>query len=265
MSRPAYEIQQSASRYTVTAVARALSILDLVARRQECSLNEVCTQLGMHKSTAFRMATTLTSLGYLERNAATGLYRLGLKLTSLDAAIAGKEAIHWYSLGPLQDLVHQCGETAHAGVLYGGWAVTVQVVEGPAAVRMRSWVGKRTHAHCSALGKVLLAHRSETEVRDFVRRYGLRARTPHSITDPRSLKRHLHEIRKQGYAVDNEEVEDGLRCVAVPVSLSNGHVVASVSVSGPASRLTPARDQDMVFLLREAASKISAALELIYP
>ncbi len=147
-------------------------------------------------------------------------------------------------------------------MLYERWAVTVQVVECSAGVRMRSWVGKRTHAHCSALGKALLAFQSDDEIEAFVRRYGLPARTAQTITDPQIFLRHLREIRERGYAVDNEEVEDGLRCVAAPIVLPGGPVVAAVSVSGPAWRLTPGRDPEMVPWVQEAASRIASALQL---
>jgi len=249
-------------RYVIAAVAKALSILDCFARRQEWSLNELCEELRLHKSTVFRLVSTLAASGYLERNEVTGQYRLGSKFATLENVIAGQEPICWFSLGPLQELASRCGETAHVAVLYERWAVTVQVVESSAAVRMRSWVGKRTHAHCSALGKVLLAFRGDDEAEAFVRTYGLPARTARTITDPQVFLQHLREIRERGYAVDNEEVEEGLRCVAAPITLPGGLVVAAVSVSGPAWRLTPARDPELVPWVQQAASRIAAGLEL---
>ena len=253
-------MQRADGRYTIGAVAKATAILDCFGRRQEWSLTELSEALRMHKSTLFRLVSTLAASGYLERNEATGLYRLGPKFATLESVLARQEPIHWVSLAPLQDLAAACGETAHVAVLYEGWAVTVQVVEGPAAVRMRSCVGKRRPAHCSALGKVLLAHRDEGEVEAYIRQPGLVARTPHTITNAREFRRHLRQVRAQGYAVDNEELEEGLRCVAAPIALPGGPVAAAVSISGPAWRLTPERVPQTVPLVQQAARRIAEGL-----
>ena len=243
----------------IAAVAKALSILEHFAQRQEWGLSELSRDLQLHKATVFRLVWTLTALGYLERDGATGRLRLGRKFSDLET-IARQEPIDWFSLGPLQDLAFVCGETAHLGVLHGRWVITMRVVESSATVRMRSWVGTRTPAHCSALGKVQLAFRDYREVENFVRTYGLPARTARTITDGRKFFEHLREVCERGYAVDNEETEEGLRCVAAPVALPSGRVIAAVSVSGPAWRLTPEKDAEVASLVTKAASEIAEGL-----
>ena len=160
----------------------------------------------------------------------------------------------------LQELVRELGETGHLGVLDGTDAVTIEVVDGWQTVRMHSWVGKRSPAHCSSMGKALLAGLSPA---DFAARYPghpLEPRTDRTITDPDVLRSQLAEVRARGYAVDQEELEPHLCCVAGPVFDRTGTVVASISVSGPDSRIGEASIPTIAAAVRRAAAQISARL-----
>jgi DNA-binding IclR family transcriptional regulator len=222
----------------VGALLHGLAVLDMFTRdRPVIGIAEVSRQLGVHRSTASRLAATLATAGYLESAGEQGRYRLAAKLSRLGEIAAAGNELREAALPPLRDLVSRLGETGHLGVLDGAEAVTVAVVDGWQTVRMHSWVGKRSPAHCSSMGKALLAGLSSEEV---IARYPdplLPARTPNTITSRDELTRCLAEARDQGYAVDREELEPHLCCVAAPVYGRDGTVVASVSVSGPASRL----------------------------
>src|SRR5690606_22693474 len=137
----------------------------------------------------------------------------------LQGLIKRSEPLRWKALAPLEDLARQVRETAHIGVLDGGQAVTVQVGEGAHSLRLHTWVGKRMPAHCSAVGKVLLAWAGEEAAQEYIRRYPLTPKTKNTITRPEQFLAHLREIRTQRYAIDNEELEEDLYCIAVPILL----------------------------------------------
>lgn len=233
---------------TVGALLHGLAVLDMFTNdRPVVQIAEIARELGVHRSTASRLAATLATAGYLEVAGEQGKYRLAAKLAVLGEVAAAGSDLRAAAMPPLRDLVSRLGETGHLGVLEGTEAVTVAVVDGWQTVRMHSWVGKRSPAHCSSIGKALLAGLSQAE---FAARYpdpDLPARTPATITTREELARSLADVRALGYAEDREELEPHLCCVAAPVFGRDGAVTASISVSGPASRL------------REAAAVAAAA------
>jgi DNA-binding IclR family transcriptional regulator len=245
----------------VGALLHGLAILDLYsADERVLSVGEIGRRLGVHKSSASRLAATLGAAGYLEAAGAPGRYRLGTKLLGLAALVADGDALPRIAVPILERIVQRTGETGHVAVLDGTESVTVAVVDGWQSVRMHSRVGKRSPAHATAIGKALLSGLPDDEVRA---RYGDRAlerRTPRTIRSAGSLLEHLAEARAEGWAADAEELETGLRCVAAPVTDHTGAVVAAVGLSGPAGRLTPAVTARLGRDLRATAAEISAAL-----
>ena len=242
----------------VAALLHGLAILDLFERdRTVVGVADIARNLGVHRSTASRLAATLASAGYLEAAGEPGRYRLAPKLATLGEIAAVGADLRRAAAEPLRDLVARLGETTHLGILEGTEAVTIDVIDGWQTVRMHSWVGKRSPAHCSSMGKALLAELSPEE---FAARYpgpDLEARTPATITSPDELRRHLELTRARGYAADLQELEPHLCCIAAPVSGRDGSVVASISISGPASRL---RDPAT---LAAAADAVRATARLI--
>jgi DNA-binding IclR family transcriptional regulator len=242
----------------VGALLHGLAVLDLFERdRTVVGVVDIARNLGVHRSTASRLAATLASAGYLEAAGEPGRYRLAPKLATLGEIAAAGADLRRAAAGPLRELVSQLGETTHLGILEGTEAVTIDVVDGWQTVRMHSWVGKRSPAHCSSMGKALIAELSPEE---FAARYpgpDLEARTPATITSADELRKHLELIRARGYAEDLEELEPHLCCIAAPVFGREGPAVASVSISGPASRL---RDPAV---LSSAADAVRATARLI--
>jgi DNA-binding IclR family transcriptional regulator len=245
----------------VGALLHGLAILDLFsADERVLTVGEMSRRLDMHKSSASRLAATLSTAGYLEPAGAPGRYRLGSKLLGLAALAAGGDALPQVATPVLERLVAECGETGHVAVLDGTESVTVGVVDGWRSVRMHSTVGKRSPAHATAIGKALLAALPDAEVK---RRYGRRAlarRTPNTIDSVPTLLAHLHEVRERGWAADSEELELGLRCVAAPVADHTGAVVGAVGLSGPADRMSAAVVERLGRDLRATAAEVSAAL-----
>jgi DNA-binding IclR family transcriptional regulator len=165
------------------------------------SLAELSAELGQSKPTVFRVLHTLADFGYLERDPATGRYARGLRMHTLGSVALRHQQLRWQALPPLQDLARATGETVHVGILYDGEAICVQAVDGTRLIRTHALVGKRTPAHASALGKVLLAHLPDAELDALICAPGLPRVTANSITDPARLRRALHQVRTRGWAL----------------------------------------------------------------
>ncbi len=246
--------------YLLASLHRGLEVLDCFAERDSWTLSDLAAHLNQNKATVFRVLHTLEGFGYLAKDAATGRYALGLRLQALGAAAMRNEQLRWQALPPLQDLAEATGETVHVGILHEGVVVTVQIVDGTHAVRMHSAVGKRSPAHASALGKVLMATLPDAEVDGIVARHGMARFTPNTITTQPALRERLHRIRLDGYALDEEEIEDGLRCIAAPITDRSGRPTAAVAISAPASRMDAARIADLIPRVKASAARISRML-----
>jgi len=245
----------------VQALDRALDILEaLAAHRQPMRLVELSHQLGLHKSTVHRLVSSLARRRYVERDPETGRYRLGLKVFELGSRLFNSMELRQEARPLLQELVNQTLETAHLGILDEGQVVYIEKVESPQTVRMYSELGKRAPAHCTAMGKVLLAHLPEEELDRIIAMRGLTRYTSNTIVEVDQLKDHLRRVAAQGYAVDDTEHEEAIRCVAAPVRNYRGEVVAALSVSGPAVRLTRERIEEVAQMVRATAMRISRRL-----
>jgi DNA-binding IclR family transcriptional regulator len=245
----------------IGSLLHGLEILEMFDRdRAVIGIGEMARHLELHRSTASRLAATLASAGYLEQAGEPGRYRLAGKLVVLGELASPAADVRDVARPFLTGLVEQLGETGHLAVLEGSEAVTVDVVDGWHSVRMHSWVGKRSPAHCSSMGKALLADLSPGDVDALYPGHVLEARTPHTITGLGHLKRYLAEVRSSGYAVDWQELEVHLCCVAAPVFGRDGRVVASISVSGPDSRINAGGVISVAPAVRRAAWQISERL-----
>lgn len=245
----------------VASLLHGLAVLDLFDHDHPTrGVGEIARGLGVHKSSASRLAATLAAAGYLEPESEPGRYRLGAKVAALGRLVGTGADLRREALPSLHSLVDRLGETAHLAVLDGTEAVTIEVVEGRHTIRMHSWVGKRSPAHCSSLGKALLAGLTDAELRA---RYGeerLEVRTPRTIATLGRLRRELDDVRRSGYAVDLEELESGLCCVAAPIFGPEGTALAAISVSGPATRIREETTSAVAAQVRAAAEEINRRL-----
>jgi IclR family acetate operon transcriptional repressor len=246
--------------YSIAALRASLDVLDRFTEQESWGLSDLTQEVGQSKTRVFRILNTFEECGYLVREQGSGSYRLGPRLSALSNGSVKFEQLRWRAIPPLQTLAESTGETVHVGILYGAEVVTVQLVEGRHEIRMHSTVGKRSPAHASSLGKVLLAYFPEPEIDEFLRTAELTAMTPNTVTDPIEFKRILLDIRSTGFALDNEELELGLRCVAAPITDHTGLVVASVSVSAPAIRLSEEAALELVPKVKETGRVISRML-----
>jgi IclR family transcriptional regulator, KDG regulon repressor len=252
---------QTASRYRIQSIERAVAILNAFSQDEpELGVTELAERLGLHKSTVHRFIVNLEAAGLVERNPRNARYRLGLRIFELGGLVMQQMNLWDEALPFLEGLVRDTGETGHLAVLDGGEAIYIERVEARRALRVPSAIGRGYPAHATNLGKVLLADRPAHEVDAIVADRGLAAYTPHTITDPEALAAELARIRRQGYAIDNEEYDEGLRCIGAPIYDHSGHVVAALGIGGPVTRITPERVHELAELVMTAARGLSRRL-----
>jgi DNA-binding IclR family transcriptional regulator len=242
----------------VQSVDRAITVLEILARRGEAGVSEVAAEIDVHKSTAFRLLGALETRGLVEQVGDRGKYRLGVGLIPLAGAVSDRLDVTRQGRQVCERLAAELGETVNVAVLQEQWAVNVDQARGPSSVSVHNWVGQLTPLHCTSSGKVLLAFRDPRPSLTALRRY-----TPDTVTDPAVLDAELEVARATGIARAREEYEVGLNAVAAPVRDRFGVVIAAVSVSGPSYRLTPARMDAVVPVLRAGAAEISRRMGFV--
>ncbi|PLR66042.1 IclR family transcriptional regulator [Bacillus sp. UMB0893] len=240
-------------QYEVATLKKGLLILDAL-QEKDMTLREVIQTFSFNKSTAFRLLYTLEIMGYVKK--IDNSYSLTNKMGSLSSF---NSKANWLSVPPLYELSREVGETAYVGILYGTEVVTAQVVDGTHSMRAHSEVGDRAPVHLSALGKVILAFLDKTKLEGILKELTLVQNTKNTFVDLHLLKEHLKVIRKQGYAVDDEETEIGLRCIAAPV-IFEGNMISAVAIAGPALRLNKKLDKTFSKKLIQCSLRISKML-----
>lgn len=247
-----------AGRYRIQAIERAVAILNTFsAEEPELGVTELADRLELHKSTVHRFLVNLEAAGLVERNRHTSRYRLGLRIFELGGLVLQQMNLWDEALPFLEGLVRDSGETGHLAVLDGGEAVYIEKVEARRALRIPSAIGRGYPAHATSLGKVLLAHLESTARDALIDERGLHRCAPNTITDPGLLRDELMKIRLQGYAVDDEEYEEGLRCIGAPIVGHTGQIVAAMGIGGPVTRVTPTRVDELAELVMAAAGSLS--------
>ena len=250
----------SEQRYPIRVIDRAMALLHcFTSEEPELSLADLSARAGVSKPTAHRLLSSLVHYRFLQQDAETRRYRLGLGLLELGQLVLEGLTLVEVARPSLEQLVRVTGETAYLGVLDDGMAMYVAKAEGSFAMRLDTSIGSRHPCHCSALGKVLLAGYPD-EIEPLCPTVSLQKRARQTISDLDTLKSEIDKVRHDGWALDDEEYEDGARCVAAPVFDHAGDVVAAVSVSGPVSRFTDALIDELSGELRSAGRQISMAL-----
>lgn len=226
----------------VQSIERVAMLFDVLAQSsQGISLRELSAKTKLPKGTAHRLLSSLAYYGYIRQTPETKNYHLGFRLVELGNSLLNQLDIRFQAKSYLNDLCDRIKETVHLVILDQYEALYIDKVEPSTkqgGLQMVSRVGFRISAHCSSVGKVLLAQFSETELDNVIKLKGLPKKTKNTITDSANLKTHLKMVRSQGFAIDDEENEEGIRCVAAPVFNQQGQVFAAISISGPTVRIT---------------------------
>jgi IclR family transcriptional regulator, acetate operon repressor len=251
-----------ATRNKVQSLDRALEILKLLGTEPEMRVTDLARQLEVHKSTVFRLLSTLQEHGLVEQNPTTEKYRLGYGLVRLAGSVVAELDLARVARPVLEELALRSGETVNLAILQGTQVVNIEQIAAPNLVVNVNWVGKQTPLHCTSNGKVLLAFLPEVE-RGRLLEQPLQRFTPRTITDAKTLEKQLGRVRDDGWAFTLEELEVGLNAVAAPVRGTDGSVHAAVSVAGPSYRVTPQRLGDLGDMTKDAGAAISRRMGYI--
>ncbi len=243
----------------VQSVDRALLVLEILASLGQAGATEIAAELGVHKSTVSRLIAVLESRGYVEQTSERGKYRLGFTIARLARASSGHLDLVKLSQDVCDSLARDVGETTNLAVLDDDRIVNIAEAIGPEQITLRTWIGQSCPAHATSSGKVLLAGLEPADVRH---RLGatLESFTAHTVVTLADLERDLLAVRERGWASVAEELELGLNAVSAPVYDSNSKIVAALSVSGPAYRLSPDRFSEIAKQTAAAAEVISRRL-----
>jgi DNA-binding IclR family transcriptional regulator len=238
---------------TVDRVLQMLAAFD--SERRALSVSDFAELLGVHKSTASRLAGTLFRRGFLERVPESKLFRLGPEVGRLGLlAVGGRDLIE-LAREPMERLAAATGETVNLAVLDDDEVVNIAQADGPHIIGVGNWAGRRTKLHCTSNGKVLLAFAGARLAKG-----PLEAMTRHTITSVKELRVELEQIRQQGWATNIGELEEGLHSVAAPVFDTAGRCCAALTVAGPEYRMLPGRLPELARRCQQAAKEIGARL-----
>ena len=256
---PPFELETMSTNNYISVIEKTTRVLEAFDGSRQLPLCAIAHSTGLVKSSAFRILFTLQKLGYVEKTS-KGCYMLTGRLRHISNdprvwALLVERTKPFVAL-----LVHRFKETVNIGVLDGPEVSYLHVVESPQALRHTAQAGMRSFVHSTALGKCLVFRLARPDIEKILKRRPLRAMTDNTIRDKSAFYYELEKVASRGYAVDNEEDSRGVRCIAAPVINVEDNVVAAVSISGPATRLSPCRDQEIATELIKACNKIAFSI-----
>ncbi|MED3553288.1 IclR family transcriptional regulator [Cytobacillus praedii] len=245
----------------VKSVSRALDIIKLISWKKDgLGVTEIANQMDINKSSVYRILSTLVQYGYVEQDKGTERYKLGYQFLEVSSRLLESLDIRTEAKPFLQELEKETNEVIHLVVYDQGEVVYIEKLDGNEALRMHSKVGKRAPMHCTSVGKAILAYLPADSVQEILERKGLPVHTVKTITDKNVLAEELAEVKKKGIALDLEENENGITCIAVPIFDHLGKVAAAVSISGPTIRMNETRLVELQPRMIEIGKQISARL-----
>jgi DNA-binding IclR family transcriptional regulator len=250
-------VPKEAQKNPIQVVDRLMKLLDVLAEHPEpLALKQIAQATGLHPSTAHRILAAMTADRLVDR-IEPGSYRLGMRLLELGTLVRSRISVRELALPIMREVHAQTGETVNLSVRQDDEIVYVErTSSGRSAMRIVHVIGARAPLHVTAAGKLFLLEDGPARLREYARRTGLAPHSKNSLATLALLEKDLERTQRQGWAIDNEEVEAGVRCVAAPVRDDNGGLIAALSLSTPADRMKPQWGP----LVKDAAEKISRAL-----
>lgn len=247
--------------YSIAVLDKAFDLLERLQESDEpLSLDALVKESGLARTTVYRILQNLHRRGYVEKDALTGAYRLGLKLLELGNHVKRRQTLRELALPWMEELREKFQETVNLATLHEGEVLYLEILESPHPIRMAGHLGVHDPAHATALGKSMLAYLEDDEVHQILQERGLRRLTRKTLSDRTTLQAELARVRAMGYAVDDEESVEGGRCVGVPIFGPQGKPIAALSISGPLVRIPDKRIPLIARELKKAASEISRQL-----
>ena len=247
-------------RVPIQSLGRAFAILEEIARHRDgIGLAELSKMVGLHNSTAFHLAKTLVSLGYIRQERDSKRYRIGLPLFALAASALDEIEMVNIATPILEQLSRDTGESGHFAVRMGDAVVVIARTSGSGAFQLTDRVGVVRPAHCTALGKVILAALDEDQIKRFLQRVELKPSTKKSITEVPALLREIADVKRTGVAYDQGEFNLEVRCIAVPTKDFTGQTIGAIGISGPIWRESSQALLTKTKAVQAAGARLSAA------
>ena len=237
-------------------------MLEAVVDHGEIGVSDLARLTGINKSNAHRILSTLKLLGYIEKDTKSLKYRATLKVFQLGSRVIQGTGLRELVWPFLKELGAKSGETVNLGVLEGGEVVYIEKAESSEVLRMDLSVGRSVPAYCTALGKILLSGLREEDLRQYLEKTRMEKRTFREVPERDEFLNHLAQVRRQGYAVDHQELDVGITCIAAPIRDHTGRVKAAISVAGPSMRMTDQKLEEIRIPLVDTALAISRKLGL---
>ncbi len=253
------KIKREKSEYAVQAVSNAIDILELLGEYEhELSISEIVHQLSLTKSNVSKLLSNLEYFGYVELNRYTGNYRLGVKIFQISQAYINKLNLIEVSQHSMQQLKEMLNESVYIGILNGKNIVYLDVIETDEPVRVRSRIGNVGPAYATAMGKAHLSALTDKEIDDLFGSKSFQKFTNNTIVSIEDLKEEIKIVKENGYALDSEEYEVGVCCVAAPIYDFLGKIIAAISISAPVERVDKSRlDTEIIPALLDSSKKLS--------
>lgn len=245
----------------VKSVGRAMEVIDLVSTTKNgVGVTQIANQMDINKSSVYRILNTLEEYGFIEQDEESAKYKLGYKFLEISSRLLDSMDLRTEAAPYLKSLEDYTNEVIHLVVYDHGEVVYLEKLEGSETLRMHSKVGRRAPMHCTSVGKAILSHLEENRVREIIERKGLPKHTDNTIIDVGLFMAELKKVKKQGYALDLEENEQGIVCIASPIFDHTEQVIAALSISGTSLRMSEKRLLDLTGKVKEAGRNISKRL-----
>jgi IclR family transcriptional regulator, KDG regulon repressor len=248
------EFEKTKNDYNINSLIRSVNILEILANNGETSIQELSRLSGLGKSSVHRILGTFKTMGYVNQNGETGRYYATIKLFEIGNKVANRIPYRKIARPYLEELFEKCHETINIGMVEQNEIIFLDKIVTREPLRIELEVGRRVPAYCSALGKAIIAF---SENSFDIGCFDFNKITKNTIDNPESFKREMEGIRKQGYAIDDEEYIYGLYCIAVPIMDRNSRPVTSISIATPVMRMNEERKELFVKMLKETASLIA--------
>lgn len=247
---------------TVQSLERALTILNKLSEYPEgIQISRLAEQVGLTKSTIHRLLTTLASMNYVVKEEETDKYKLGLQILFLSRNMLNNSNIISIAKPYLEKLSQDVNETVHLCIEDRGEVIYVDKIESNQTIRMYSRIGSRAPMYCTAVGKILLSGKNSDDFNEIVSSISFIPKTATTITSKEAFIEEIDQVKQQGFALDNSENEESLRCIAAPIFDHRGKIIASFSISGPANRVTmDLVDERLIELVKQYSNAISRNL-----
>jgi len=255
-------VRREKESYVIRSVTNALNLLEeFKGDRDELGVTQLSNRLKLHKNKVFRLLATLETKGYIEQDKATENYRLGVKNLELAQTFIKQLGLVRPLKPVLKEIVKECNEMAYVGIIRQNSVVCLDVEESNQAVKVTNHVGLRLPIHCTAIGKAQIAYSTEEELEKLGILDNMERFTPNTIVNKVEFIKEIKEVVRRGYALDNEEYNPGVKCVAVPIRDYTGRVVGGISVPGPSFRMTDEiLKGEIIPVLKAAGEKASKRL-----